>query len=68
MKKFTILMMVLLMSIFMFGQDPAIHVTNDGNVAIGSWSASSKLHVTGGGILTDSYFGLHGGNFCKSSP
>ncbi|MAE08297.1 MAG: hypothetical protein CL661_11795 [Bacteroidetes bacterium] len=63
MKKFTILMMVLLMSIFMFGQDPAIHVTNDGNVAIGSWSASSKLHVTGGGILTDSYFGLHGGNF-----
>ncbi len=63
MKRITILMMALLMSGYLFSQDPAIHVTNEGNVAIGSWSAADKLHVWGGGILTDSYYGFYGGNF-----
>jgi hypothetical protein len=62
MKKITILiLMAFLLNGFAFGQDPAIHVTEEGNVAIGSWSAASKLHVWDGGILTDSYFGFYGG-------
>ena len=64
MKKFVFLvLMAFLLSGFAFGQNPAIHVTEEGNVSIGSWSTASKFHVWGGGILTDSYYGFYGGNF-----
>lgn len=63
MKKFTIFMMAFLLSIFVFSQEPAIHVTSDGNVAIGGYSTDAKLNIWGGGIKTDSYYGFYGGNF-----
>ena len=44
-----------------YAQDPAIHVTEEGDVAIGGWSASAKLHVWGGGIYTDQFFCFYGG-------
>ena len=62
MKKFVFLVLTaFLLSGSAFGQDPAIHVTSDGDVAIGGSWADSKLHVWGGGIRTDSYFGFYGG-------
>lgn len=63
MKKITILAMALLLCSFAFSQDPAIHVTEEGNVAIGWWNTPAKFNVWNGGILTDSYFGFYGGNF-----
>lgn len=60
MKIITIFVVTLLLNSFLFCQDPAIHVTAEGNVAIGNWSAASKLHVWGGGINSD-FFGFYGG-------
>ncbi len=62
MKKISILLsFVFLMSITVFGQDPGIHVSDDGNVAIGSYNTPAKLNVWNGGVLTDSYYGFQGG-------
>jgi hypothetical protein len=62
MKKYAFYFMLFFVTGIIVAQDPAIHVTQEGNVCVGNWGGSAKLHVWNGGILTDSYFGFYGGN------